>query len=290
MTFAHGGIEAILPDADALAENRCLEGQRCQVAFHLTDVVLAQQLDILNARVFLVVHRHGTHLVQLRVQLTQIPFQIRWDGLLLFAHLAYALLRVPDFIERGLNALYEILVHLLAVVQEPRATLCLRHIRENHQRVIEGMMPEERLDATIGRQRLVLQFLIVNELRFVDEHPGEREGVGGAWPVLADDDSHGAVVERDDMLVVRRFNQGTLERLGRFLADDIVDILLIAPASPGREEPGEGICQAMFEGRHDDATRAALHALHVTEHEGSGDGVRLACASAGHNDRRIGTY
>lgn len=46
-------------------------------------------------------------------------------------------------------------VHFLLVVQEPQVLLRLWHIRENHDRVVERVLPEERLDATVGRKRAI---------------------------------------------------------------------------------------------------------------------------------------
>ena len=93
-------------------------------------------------------------------------------------------------------------------------------------------MSEVRADATVGWQRLVLEFVVVNELRLVDKEPREREGVGRAGAVLGDDDGNGAVVERDDVLVVSRFGDGFGERLGRFSADNIVNTVDLTPPLP----------------------------------------------------------
>lgn len=54
----HGRVEAVMRDADALTEDRGLEGLRCQVTLHLTQILFAQELQILNGAVLLVVHRH----------------------------------------------------------------------------------------------------------------------------------------------------------------------------------------------------------------------------------------
>ena len=41
MRLTHRGVEAVFQDADALAEDRGLESEWREVAFHLFDVVLA---------------------------------------------------------------------------------------------------------------------------------------------------------------------------------------------------------------------------------------------------------
>lgn len=46
--------------------------------------------------------------------------------------------------------------------------------------MVERVMAEERAYAAVCRQRLVLQFVVVDELCLVDEEPGERERVAGA--------------------------------------------------------------------------------------------------------------
>ena len=43
----------------------------------------------------------------------------------------------------------------------------------------------------------------------------------------------------------------------------------------------------MLECWHDDTTSRSRHTLHVTQHERRGDGVRLASASSGHDDRSL---
>ena len=101
--------------------------------------------------------------------------------------------------------------------------------------MVERVMAEERAYAAVCRQRLVLQFVVVDELCLVDEEPGERERVAGARAVLRDDDGAGAVVERDDVLIVRWLGDGFLERLRRFAPNDIVDAIDVAPPLPRGE-------------------------------------------------------
>ena len=68
--------------------------------------------------------------------------------------------------------------------------------------MVKAVVPEVRAYATIGRQSLVLQLVVINELRLVNEQPRERERVGRARTVLTDDDSYRAIIERDYMLIV----------------------------------------------------------------------------------------
>ena len=61
-----------------------------------------------------------------------------------------ALFQSPYIIYQRFDGLYDLCVHFLLVVQEPRALLRLWHIRENHDGVVERVLPEERLDATVA--------------------------------------------------------------------------------------------------------------------------------------------
>jgi len=63
VSLAHRGVEAILGDADALAQDGGLERFRGEVALHLLDVGLPEQLEIFDRAVFLVVHCYAAHLV-----------------------------------------------------------------------------------------------------------------------------------------------------------------------------------------------------------------------------------
>ena len=54
----HRGVETVVCDADTLAKDGCLKGLGCQVALHLTQILFAQELQILNGAVLFVVHRH----------------------------------------------------------------------------------------------------------------------------------------------------------------------------------------------------------------------------------------
>ena len=48
MRFAHRRIETIFGYANLLAEDGCLKSERCQIALHLLDIVLTQQLQVLD--------------------------------------------------------------------------------------------------------------------------------------------------------------------------------------------------------------------------------------------------
>lgn len=90
------------------------------------------------------------------------------------------------------------------------------------------------------------------------------------------------------MIVVGRFGDGFTERLGRFSANNIVNTIDVTPPLPCGEQAGERVGESVLECRHDDAACGARHTLHVAEHEGRCDGVRLASASAGNDDGGLG--
>ena len=52
-----------------------------------------------------------------------------------------------------------------------------------------------------------------------------------------------------------------------------------APAFPRGEQARNGVCQAVFESRHDDAACRAGHTLHIAQNKRSSDAVGLAGAS-----------
>ena len=83
------------------------------------------------------------------------------------------------------------------------------------------------------------------------------------------------------MFVIGRLGDGFLEGLGRFPPDHVVYAFQIPPPFPCGQQSGYGVCQSVFERRHHDAACAARHSLHIAEHEGRGDGVRLARSAAG---------
>ena len=155
--------------------------------------------------------------------------------------------------------------------------------------MVKAVVPEVRANATIGRQSLVLQFVVINELRLVNEQPQQRERVGRARTILTDDDSHRAIIERDDMLIVSRFGDRLRKRLRWFSAYHIMHAIDITPTLPCCKQSRERIRQAVLERRHDDTTSGSRHTLHITQHERRGDGVRLARASSSHDDRSLRT-
>ena len=155
--------------------------------------------------------------------------------------------------------------------------------------MVKAVVPEVRAYATICRQSLVLQLVVINELRLVNEQPRERERVGRARAVLTDDDSHRAIIERDYMLIVSRFGDRLRKRLRRFSAYHIMHAIDISPTLPRSKQSGECVRQAMLERRHHDTTSRSRHTLHVTQHERRGDGIRLASASSSHDDRSLRT-
>ena len=73
--------------------------------------------------------------------------------------------------------------------------------------MMKEMMSEVLLIATIGRKRLVLQLVIVDELGFIDVESIIRMGVGCTASILRYDISDGTIIERKDILPVLRFKQ-----------------------------------------------------------------------------------
>lgn len=132
VALAHRGIETVLCNSDPLTKDRGLESQRCKVAFHLLYVVLAEKLQVLDGGILAVVDRDGAHLIEVAVEATQVAFKIRRHRLPRSVKGAYALLRPPNLIDRGLDGLDKLRVHLVAVVEEPTALLGLRHIAQYH--------------------------------------------------------------------------------------------------------------------------------------------------------------
>ena len=130
--LAHRGIEAVLCNSDPLTKDRGLEGQRSKVALHLLDVVLSEKLQVLNRGILAVVDRDGAHLIEVAVKATQVAFEIRRHRLPGSVKGAYALLRPPNLIDRGLDGPDKLRVHFVAVMEEPTALLGLRHIAQYH--------------------------------------------------------------------------------------------------------------------------------------------------------------
>ena len=81
----------------------------------------------------------------------------------------------------------EFLIHLVLVMQEPRAFLGLRHIGQDEDRVIERVLAEIGLDTAVGGQCLVFQAFIVDELGFINKQPREGEGFRKRWDKTVSD-------------------------------------------------------------------------------------------------------
>jgi len=288
VALTHRGVEAVFGNAYALTKDRGLERLGREVALHLLDVRLAEQLEVLDRGVLLVVHGHGAHLVEVRVQAAQVGLEVTGYLDAPFPHGTDALLQVPYLIDGALDRLDEVNVHLVLIVQEPGAFLGLRHIGQDHHGVVEGVVAEVGLDAAVGRQRLVLEALVIDELGLIDQEPRKGQRVAAARAVLGYDDGAGAVVEGNDVLVFGRLDDGLAEGFGRSPTDDVVHALDVAPPLPRRQQAGDGVGQAVPVGGNDDAACAAGHALHVAQREGRGDRIGLAGSSPRHDDGGIG--
>lgn len=154
--------------------------------------------------------------------------------------------------------------------------------------MIERVVPEIGLNTTIGRQRLVLESLVIDELGFVDQEPRKGQRVAGARSVLRNDNGARTVVESNDMLILSRLDDGLTEEFRRSSPNDVVYAIHEAPALPCRQQARDGVCQTMLVGWHHNAAGAARHALHVAQHKGRGDRIRLAGSSPRHDDGGIG--
>ena len=116
MSLAHRGIETVLCNSDPLTKYGGLESQRGKVALHLLNVVLTEKLQVLNRGILAVVDRDGAHLIEVAVKAAQVAFEIRRHRLPRSVKGAYALLRPPNLIDRGLNGLDKLRVHFVAVM------------------------------------------------------------------------------------------------------------------------------------------------------------------------------
>ena len=63
VVLLHGRIEAVMRDANLLTKDRRLERLRREVALHLTDILLTEQLEIFEGGILLVIYGDTTHLV-----------------------------------------------------------------------------------------------------------------------------------------------------------------------------------------------------------------------------------
>ena len=144
-------VEAILCNSDPLTKDRGLEGQRCKVALHLLYVVLTEELQVLNGAVLPVIYGNRPHLIEIAVEPTEIAFEVSRNGFSVGVNGAYALLGAPNLIDGRFDGGYQLRIHLILVVEKPGTFCGLRHITQNHYRVIEGVLTKVRLDAAIGR-------------------------------------------------------------------------------------------------------------------------------------------
>ena len=288
MPLGHGGIEAVLHDTDALAEDGRLEHEWRKVTLHVLDVVHADEFEVVDGGALDVIDRPGAQLVEGLVIAPEVIPQVRRHFIALRLQLPDALLHLPLLIYAPLNGTDEFRVHLFAVIEEPRALGADRHIRHNHDGVMTGVVPEVRPDTAVSGQRLVLEFLEVDELRLVDEQPVQGQGVGTTGNVLGDEYRAAAVVERDDMCIFPRLNLRLSEGLGRFDADDVMHALDEAHRLPTGEQSRQGVGQTVAEGRHDDAAGGAGHTLHVPQDERRTHAVGLAETTTGYYHRRLG--
>ena len=175
MGFAHGGVEAVLGNADTLAEDGGLKSEGREVAFHLFDVGLAEELEVLDGGVFLVIDSDRAHLVELAVKVAEVLAEIVRRRVAGFAVGLDTLFDTPNLADRGFDGGDEFPIHLVLVVQEPRAFLGLRHIGQDKDRMVERVLAEIRLDTAVGGESLVFEAFIVNELGFVYQEPREGE-------------------------------------------------------------------------------------------------------------------
>ena len=90
-----------------------------EVALHLLDVTFAKQLKIFNAAVFLVVHRHGAHFVEIGVKVSQFPLPCLRHRFALCTQGSDLVFQVPNLVDSGFDSFYQFHVHLILVVQEP---------------------------------------------------------------------------------------------------------------------------------------------------------------------------
>ena len=151
------------------------------------------------------------------------------------------------------------------------------------------MLAKVGLDTAIGRKCFLFQLFIINELGLVDQEPRKGQRVAAAWSILGDDDSSGAVLEGNDVFVFCGLDYRLPEGSGRSPTDDVVDAVDVAPSLPRRQQPGDGIRQAVPVGRHDNTARTARHALHVAQDKRRGYAVRFSCSATGNDNGGVST-
>ena len=64
MVLLHGRIEAVVRDADFLAEDRRLESLGREVALHLADVLLTEKLEVFEGAILFVIDGDTSHFIQ----------------------------------------------------------------------------------------------------------------------------------------------------------------------------------------------------------------------------------
>ena len=175
VSLLHGVIEAVLEDTDTLAENGCLEDERRQVAFHIPDIIHTDHLQILDSRDLDIEDGSGAQLVEQPVIGPQMIAQVLRHFLACLTQPAHFVLHLELLTDASLDAIDDLAVHLLAVIEEPAALGADRHIRHDHHGVVETMLAEIGPDTAVSRQCLVLELFKVDELGFVDEEPVEGE-------------------------------------------------------------------------------------------------------------------
>ena len=217
----------------ATAHNRGSEGGGRHIALALCDKLLSQDLKILDA---------GELLIEVGICPEHIdgPGHLFEVMTLLMRHLNSCLYlfcqQLAKLVERRQQSLEHRhlgLVAFFAVVQEPRAFLGGRHIRELGNAVVVVEMSEGVAVATVGRHRLVFELREVYEFRLVDQDVIEGLGVRRSLPVLRDDGGIGTGIEGDGILPVHGLDDRLLPSpsLSRFLAPCIVYALDESPAS-----------------------------------------------------------
>ena len=165
-------------DAYLLTEYGSLERLWREVALHLPDVLFTEKLKVFESGVFLVIDSHRAHLVKRLVEPFEVFGQIRRNGLVLLFELGYALLRLPNLVDCALDGVNQLCVHLIHIVQEPRALGSLRHIRK-HERINEVIW-----HLIVTSTRDVLHLVVVDDgcdiVLLLEDFTGLREeGCGG---------------------------------------------------------------------------------------------------------------
>ena len=173
-------------------------------------------------------------------------------------------------------------------MQEPRTLLGLWHVGEYHYWVVEGVFAKIRLDTTISRKGFILQFLEINKFCLIDEQPAQRKRVRWTRTVLRNNDGSWTIVEGYNMLIVSRFNNGRLKRLGRLSANHVMYTGEKTPSAPCCEQTGYGIGETMLESRHNYTTGWTSHPLHIPENERRCNRIRFSCTATSYYNCCIG--